>query len=192
MTRRTVEELIQQANASLPDNNVAAIDPADVRNTFLDTLDTFTPMYGGMAIASKSVNVSTTPATLPFDTEISSIPPEWVVTPANGTLSRTLGAVGAITSKLFVGGIAEGAQGNILSIGLYKNGAQIRKTQETMEGPAKPVGFGLQHIDGNTTNVEYKLVLSMPSGSGTFTLTDVSFIGENIPVRTVPAVGKLA
>lgn len=192
MTRRTVQELVNQANASLPDNTAEAISPADVRNMVIDFLDTITPMYGGLAVSSRAFNVTTTPQPVTFDSVLSSFPPEWEVNAAAGTISRKLNAVAAMTSKIWITGVFEGPQGNELTLQLEKNGQLLnRKTEETSEGPTKSVGFALNMLDYGSTDAVYRLMISTPSGSASFTLKDVQMIGENVPVRDVPAVGKI-
>lgn len=193
MTRRTIQDLVEQAIASLPDNTSEAIHPAHVRNMMIDLLDTITPMYGGLAVVSRTVNLTTTPQVLVFESEIASYPPEWVADPANGTLSRSLDEVPAMTSKIWITGICEGPQGSELVIQLEKNGVFLnRQVEETMEGPTKSVGFALNTIDYGVENVSYRLMLSVPSGTATMTLRNVLFIGENVMVRQVPAVGRIA
>lgn len=195
MTRRTVEELISQANALLPDNNTQAIDPADVRNNIVDHLDTFTPMYGGLEIGAsgKTLNLSTTPAGLPFDTVVSSYPPEWDANAATGVLSRTLGAVAGITSEIYFNGTLEGPQGTEVILEVYKNNAATgKRIEETMEGPTKSVSFCYVWISPSNVNVAYKLMASVSSGTASITFKDVQFVGKNIPVRQVPPAGRLA
>lgn len=191
MTRRTIQELINQANASLPDNTAEAISPADVRNMVVDFLDTMAPMYGGLTTVTRTLNLTTTPQLLPFDAEISSFPPEWTVNAAAGTIARNLVSVAAMTSKVFVGGTCEGPQGSELIVQLFKNNVATQwRTEETMEGPTKSVGFNFAAIDYGQENAVYKLMVSA-SGNAAMTVRDVIFIGENIPVREVPAVGKV-
>jgi hypothetical protein len=150
-------------------------------------------MYGGLTIDSRSVNLTTTPLVVTFDAELSSFPPEWTVDAAAGTIARNLVSVAAMTSKIFVGGTCEGPQGAELVLVLYKNDAPTAwRTEETMEGPTKSVGFNFAAIDYGTENATYKLMASVPSGSSSMTLHDVVFVGENVPVREVPALGKLA
>jgi hypothetical protein len=195
MTRRTIQELIAQCNASLPDNTSEAISPADVRNMLIDTFDTITPMYGGLGVTSQSYDLTTTPQVITFTTALSSFPPEWTVDPATGTLSRSLGAVGAMTSKLWVTGIAEGPQGAEIIIKLQKNGVDMgRQTEETMEGPAKSVGFALNCIDYGTVNVTYRLMISVSSGTATVSMREMQFLGENVMVRDISpiALGGIA
>jgi hypothetical protein len=192
MARRTITELIAQANASLPDNTAAAIEPADVRGCVVDTLDTITPMYGGLRTSSVALNLTTTPQVVPFAEVITSFPPEWVVNAAAGTIARQLTSVAAMTSKLFLNGTIEAPQGSEVVIQIYKNNAPLpgMQTEETGEGPTKSVGFHFVSIDYGTTDAIYKLMVSTPTGTAAVTLRNVQFIGENIPVREVPAAGR--
>lgn len=192
MARRTIQELINQAIASLPDNTDAAISPADVRNMLIDVLDTITPMYGGLAVSSRAFNLSVTMQPITFDTILSSFPPEWEVNATAGTISRKLNEVAAMTSKIWITGVFEGPQGSEMTVQLEKNGVALnRKTEETAEGPTKSVGFALNMIDYGTVDSTYRLLIGTPSGTATVTLKDVQFIGENVMVRDIPGVGRV-
>jgi hypothetical protein len=194
MTRRTVQELVAQALATLPDNNEEAIRPSHVRNMLVDFLDTFTPMYGGLGIVSKSVNLTTTPATLPFDSIISSYPPEADANPAAGTISRTLGAVAGMTCNLSLNGIVEGPQGTEVIFQFYKNNAALpgKQTESTCEGPTKSVSLHWAGKDFGTVDATYKLMVSVSTGSASITIRNAEFIVDNVPVREIPPAGRLA
>ena len=188
MTRRTIQELINQAYSSLPDNSDGAIEPQHVRNMIVDFLDTITSMYGGLHTDSLTVNLSQTPVVLPFQSIISSYPPEWIVDATSGKISRKLNQVGAITSRITVGGVVDGAQGREVSCTLYKNGVVTGwATEETLQGIGKSSGFGFVAMDYGTVDAEYQLKVAVTSGSAVdVTFKMVTFIGENVPVRQVP------
>jgi hypothetical protein len=190
MTRRTIVQLIQQANASLPDNQSAEIGPADVRNMVVDFLDTVTPMYGGLTATSKVINLTTTPQIVTFDSIVASFPPEWVANIA-GTLQRSLGSLPGMTSRFTVGSFVEGPQGSEVRLQLYRNGAALPWiVEETMEGPTKSVGINLVALDAvYTQDATYSLMASTPTGTASVTFREMLFIGENVPVRDVPPVG---
>jgi len=193
MTRRTIQQLVTQANQTLPDNTTESIEPADVRNMIVDFLDTFTPMYGGLSVGTRVFNLTTTPQPMIFDSILSSFPPEWEVNAAAGTISRKLNAVPSMTSKIWVTGVFEGPQGSELTVQLEKNGILLnRKTEETAEGPTKSVGFALNLIDYGSVDATYRLMISTPSGTASMTLKDVQFLGENVPVRDIPAADQMA
>jgi len=195
MTRRTIEDLIAQANTSLPDNNQGAIKPADVRGMILDFLDTVTPMYGGLHILSSSVALDTTPIPLVFQDSMASFPPEWSTDPALGQLSRQLGSVQAMTSRFTINGDVDGAAAGDLLSEIYRNGVPTgwRSLVATVRGIGKPVTFVIDAIDYVTADAMYELRVST-SVPGVYNFSNVQFIGVNIPVRSsaAPPGTKLA
>ena len=54
MTIKSMLQLLEQADASLPDNSTQEITPADVRVMIKDFIDSVTPAYGTMQLASLS------------------------------------------------------------------------------------------------------------------------------------------
>lgn len=192
MTRKTVNALIAQSIATYPDNNTGEITPSDIRLMWQDMLDTFCPMYGGLHLTGRAVNLTVTPQPLIFDSSIASFPPEWTTDPATGVISRGLGAVPGLTSKFFINGIVEGPQGSEVNFVLQKNGVDTQwRTEATLGGPSKSVGFAVTCIDYGTVAAAYRLMVALQSGSQSVTFRDVLFVGENIPIRDV-APGRLS
>lgn len=187
MARRSIEQLLEQADASLPDNDLGVITPAAVRNMLKDFLDTVTPMYGGLRLASRLQPLTGTPTPLLFQTQVASFPPEWATDPATGIISRSLGEVAAMTSRFEISGDVSGSTNGQVTIELYRNNqATGWKATFGVQGLTKPVAFAFSPIDYVTADAAYKLMVSADF-NGNYTFSNVQFIGSNTPVRTTVA-----
>jgi len=190
MPRRSIEQLLAQAQVALPDNNTGLISPAAVRTMFTDFLDTMEPAYGGLLITSRAQALTQTPAVLVFQTVIVAQPPEWAtVDPATGAIQRTRDAPLVVT-RVTVNGDVEGASNVEVTCVLSRNGVATdwRETVST-RGSGNLSTFAFVAIDSSDSDPSiYTLMVHTPTSGGNFTFSNFTFLCENIPVRSFTPV----
>jgi hypothetical protein len=183
MARKSIDQLVGQSEAALPDNTSGAISPADVRTMIRDFLDTVTPTYGGLQIVSRPQALNTTPANLIFQSAIASFPPEWAADPVAGTLVRVPG-VPVLNARFTVNGDVIGAQGEEVTVALYANDVFTGwASTVTAQGPTNRGTFSFSAIQDIKEATTFALKVSS-SKVVNFTFENVLFIGENIAVRS--------
>lgn len=185
MTRKTMEQLAQQSEATFPDNNEGQITPAILRAMQKDMIDTLTPIYAGLAIQTPvNKELTPTPVRLSFDTILGQYPPDWTVT-LDG-MTRSLNGLSGVNTRFSITGVIEGLQNAEITVVLRKNGTPTAwKTSSTLTGPGKPNSFTLNGLEYGTVDAAYEIWLNTESTTPTVLLRDWLWIGENIPVRTV-------
>lgn len=191
MTRKIMDELLAQAQQVLPDNVAELIKPTDIRNMIKDILDTITPSYGGMRISSLVQNLTATPTALVFQSEIVAFPPEWVINLAPGTMQRIQPTPPRVNSRFTINGDIIGGQGNEVTVELYANGLFSGwRSIVTTQGASNRGTFSFSAIDVIDSATVYELRVST-NASGSYTFQNVLFVGENIPVRSLPNMALL-
>jgi hypothetical protein len=190
MPRKTTQDLLAQAIATLPDNNAELITAADVRALILDLLDTIAPIYGGMSLTSQIGVLTAAPVALPFATNIVDFPTEWTVGLATGEISRSVPpSLPGVVSRLHINGSITGPANADVTVQLYKNGvATPWRTEVACRGLSRPAAGILTVLDYSLVPVTYQLrVSSVPNANVTF--LNWTFVGENIHLRAnIPPV----
>lgn len=183
MARKSIVELNTDAATKLPDNTNQEIGPEDVRQMFQDFLDTMAPSYGGLQISTRVQAVTTTPTPMVFMTSIISLPPQWVVDPAAGTLSRSLAGVAKLNSRFTVCGTVTGPSGADLKISLYDHTTELAWIQiVACRGTGNRCGFAFTALDAMEADASYTLKISS-SNQNNYTFENVLFVGENVAIR---------
>ena len=193
--RKSLNLLIEQALAALPDNTAELITPEKVRTMFTDFLDTLQPTYGALSIATKQQVLNTSPAiVVGFQAVDISIPPDFICDAALGTIKRELtgafGTVPKLNTRFTINGDFIAPAGHDITLTLYANGVATPWQQSiTGNGVANYSTFafsGLDRIDVATT---YDLRARSSNNGSTVTWENFIFICENIPIRdfSIPA-----
>lgn len=180
MTRRTIAELVAQANANLADNNSEAISAADVRALLLDLFDTISPSFGALNQSQLTKALTPTPSVLAFAT-VQRASADYVCDAAAGTITRARGAVAKVATRFTVLGEVSGANGSEVTVQIFSNGAAEPFLQQvvTTTGSANRSAFSIDGLQAAIVDTSYTLRVSAPSDSYTF--FNVVWIAENVP-----------
>jgi hypothetical protein len=183
MTQKSTNELLAQAAATLPDNTTQDISAADVRQMFVDFIDTVAPAYGAIQLVSQAIVTSATPAVLaPFTTQVIA-QPGYSTNLTNGTVTRELLGVAGGTDQIYCSGSVEGNNNSVVTVTLYRNGAPLAfKSTATCRGAGNLVSFSLTGI--TYTDVDGVYDVRVTGDTGTHTFHDVNFIVQRQPVRS--------
>lgn len=185
-TRYSTAQLIAQADATLPDNVLQEISPADVRDMIKNFLMTMKTSFAALRRTSSSLlALSPVPIILAaWDVLAANDAPETVGNAAAGTITRqitTLGNPGAFSRITFYTGVS-GTAGAELTFQIFANGAPtgiISRMSTT--GSSNVVTAVLQGIDYQTVDVVYDVRVAS-SNSSNYTFTNSLFRVENEPV----------
>jgi hypothetical protein len=187
MARKTIEDLLSQANSTLADNVAEEISPADVRNMITDFLDTVTPAFGGMQQPSTTLNLTATAVPVPMGSVMANGSPEWTANLTNGSLARVVPAsAGAMSNQFWISGSVSGTNNADVTVMLYKNGAATAwQTVVTARGAGIQVTFNIGAIDAVVkADATYQL-MTKASVAGNQVFANVVFAANNIPVRSL-------
>jgi hypothetical protein len=183
MTRKTIVELTNQANATLPDNSTGLITPAAVRNMILDFLDTVRPSYAAINITSGvSKAVTTTYSTFTWTNTIAAQSPDWTVSLASGTCQRSGGpATTRITFNIDV----VAPNNSITSFALFINGVEKPwAVSNTSTSSTDTQSFALTALSYDTDpTIQYQIQVKS-TVSGNLVLSNAVMVCENVPVNT--------
>lgn len=184
MTRRTIVELIAQANATLPDNVIGDISPADVRNMILDFLDTIRPSYAVIQIGSTGVSKAVTTAfsTFSWATEYIAQAPDWTTSLASGTLQRSGGPA---TTRLTFNADVVAPNNSIPTFALFINGVETPwAISNTSTSSTDKQSYSLSAITYNTEAVIQYQIQVKSTAAGNIVISNASLVAENVPVNT--------
>lgn len=183
MTIKSCLELLAQADATIQDNTTGDITAAEVRALFKDIVDTFTPAYGGIDIATTET-LSATPTVLaPATVQLVATPGYFTTNLVNGSVTRTMGSVVGGTEQVVVNGEVEGANNNLVRVEVYRDGAPTGYFMDvTCRGAGRPVGFNIAGIIYHEGDATYDLRATGDAGSYVF--TDVRMIAQAQAVRS--------
>jgi hypothetical protein len=183
MTRRTIVELIAQADATLPDNVTGLIDPADVRNMIKDFLDTIRPSYAGIAIGTGvSKAVTTAFSTFTWSTTTIAQAPDWSVSLASGTIQR---AGGPASTRITFNIDVVAPNNTIVTFALFVNGVeQPWAISNTATSSTDVQSYSLSAINYDASaTIQYQIQVKS-TAAGNIVLSNAALVCENIPVNT--------
>ena len=167
MPRKSIVELIAQAQASFPDNITGAITPALLRGMIEDFLHAIAPAYGVcQKTAPQTVSLGPTPIAFVYTTATSSDINQLTASAATGKISRSERGTSTINFTMDV----DAANGRIVSAELFKNGVVTTwRVSVTCGGAGKPVGLALTAVDYADPAAEYEVRMSCDT-AGTSTV----------------------
>lgn len=123
MTISSILAMKARALLDFPDNNVGQITPALLRNFFIDLLDTVSPAYGIIRLASQVLNLSGVPVVVaPYISNFTETAGYFSNSLAAGQVTRTLNGAPGSRVLVVAGGGVGGPGGREVLIQLYKNG----------------------------------------------------------------------
>ena len=190
MTIKSMLQLLAQADADLPDNTTQDITPADVRVMIKDFIDSVTPAYGTLQLATLSKALNATPSKIaPFSSSFGATPGYFTTNVTDATVTRlvaTAGVAGA-SDLVIISGSVSGANNANVVLRLFKNGvATSYLTSVTCSGAGDNQGFslvGITYTDAGDGDAIYDLRASS-SAAGNFSFVDISVVVQAQPVRS--------
>lgn len=184
MTRRTIVELIAQANTTLEDNVIGAISPADVRNMILDLLDTVRPSYAVIQIDDTGVSkaVTTAYSTFAWETTYIAQTPDWTTSLASGTLQRSGGPA---TTRLTFNADVVAPNNSIPTFGLFVNGVETPwAISNTSTSSTDKQSYSLAAIVYSAdATIQYQIQVKS-TAAGNVVISNATLVAENVPVTT--------
>jgi hypothetical protein len=188
MSIKSIVELLAQADTTLPDNTTQEITPADVRQIVKDILDTLSPAYGAMTLASQVLALSATPAIIaPFATSLAAQAGYYVNGLPGGTVTRQVAAAGVAgaTDFFIASGAVSGGNNNSVVIEIFKNGvATGYKTSVTCTGAGDNQGFNIAGLSYTAAPSDAVYTLRATGPAGSYTFVDVTMLVQAQPVRS--------
>lgn len=187
MTIRSIDELLDQADASFPDNNALFITPALLRDFVKDTVETLATAYGSIVLSTPLVMaLTTTPAVVkPFQTALVLTSGMFAADLPNGAVSRLLAGIPKTATIFVVGGSISASGGLDVEVRLFKNGVATAFFQHvSASGLTNTEPFNFGAYDVADVDAVYDLRAKLLSGSGNVTFNQVSFSAYSTPVRS--------
>ena len=183
MTRKTVTELYAQAQSSFLDNITGAITPALLRNFCLDFLDTIRPSYAALAITSEiSKSATGTYSTFVWNSQIAAQAPDYAVSLASGTVTRSGGPASA---RIAFSIDAKGANNSITSFAFFVDNVETPWAQSNTSTSATDAqSFAFTAVNYSASlepQYEVRIKTTVP---GNILLSNGVLVVENIPVNT--------
>lgn len=187
MARRFLDDLRTLVNNRIPDNDVGAIDAADVRENMQDVIDSCIQDEAGLTHSTAptmTVNLTSTwvsiddlldPPVIAYDTVIGGDPTFLIVNQANGSITSastagfTYEALGTITVNSTAGEIIEAA------IGLDGAPGELIASNVGSAGTRPESMFLRRYIPATPASSVFTLMLRAPDGAAT---------GVNITTRS--------
>ena len=183
MARKSINELIAQANADFPDNATGLITPAKLRQFCVDFLNTMSPTYGYLTAAGPvSQTINTTWALLAvFDTAYDSDPSQTTANATTDTITRAEKG-----SSTFQFSIDFACANNVsMHFALYKNGTITSwRISGVGRGAGNPVSVALTAVDYADPAASYQIWASAENAGTAGTFSAAAFLLSVEPVKS--------
>jgi hypothetical protein len=183
MARKSIEQLIADANANFADNTVGLITPAKLRAWCVDFLTTMSPAYGYLQLvgpASQTFNLA--PSLMVFSAATDSDATQTTSVVPASTVTRAEAGVATI---VFTTNVAC-ALNRFITFKLFKNGvATPWSVTATGGGAANPVAVSMTAVDPSTTpGAAYSIQAVAEINGVACTLTNGFFVVQLEQVRS--------
>lgn len=182
MARKSINELIAQATADIPDNVTGLVSPADVRNLIIDFLNAIAPAYGVLGLAgptNQTLNIA--PALMVFDTAQDSNPAQTTTSVPASTVARSERGTSTINFTVDF----ECQTGRFVTFTLFKDGvATLWRVTGNGSGNGNPVAVALTAVDYAATAAIYSIRASCEVNGTVVTLSNASMILAVDPVNS--------
>jgi hypothetical protein len=183
MPRTSIQLLLAEADAEIPDNAAQFVTPAKVRNLIKNFLDTLAPAYGAIQKPAAAVFALTAVAQVlnNWTAAIKVTAPEWVANLVAGTCQRVLNGVPGTVTRVTANGSVEGANGANVTAQIFKNGAFTGfAITVNCTGVGDPVAFNVVGITSELADATFEL-RALTNNPGNYTFTNLILACENIP-----------
>jgi hypothetical protein len=183
MARKSIVELIAEANANFPDNTTGLITPAKLRTFVVDFLNAVSPAYGYLQLvgpASQTFNLAS--SLMVFTTATDSDPSQTTSAVPASTVTRAEVGVATI---VFTTNVAC-ATNRFIKFTLFKNGvATPWSVTATGGGAANPVAVSMSAVDpAPAPGAVYSIHAVAEINGVACTLTNGFFVVQLEAVRT--------
>jgi hypothetical protein len=182
MARKSINELIAEANAAFPDNVTGLITPADLRDFCLNFLNAISPAYGYLTAAGPlSQTFGLTAALVVFSSAFDSDPAQTTSNAAAGSVARSERGTSTINFTVDVS-----CANNVgVTFTLNKNGTPTQwKITATGRGASNPVSVALTAIDYADPAATYTVTAVAENAGTACTLEQMALIVGIDPVRS--------
>ena len=186
MARKSMTTLLADAAAKLPDNQVGAISPADVRSTITDFMDTMTPGYGATIISPpvNDVDFTTTPSDLTVWNNTVIQTPEFTVDNSTGIITGNVACVWEWQVNLSV----IFSSSDVMTFQTVFSGSTFQyKADIVGEGSGDPLNLNFGGIYDGDVGDTLKIQGFNDSGSATLDFLSGGFIVSLRPLINDPA-----
>jgi hypothetical protein len=182
MPRKSINELIAQANADFPDNTAGLITPEKLRQFCLDFLNAISPAYGYLSATgplSQTFNIA--PSVVSFDTAYDSDPSQTTSNATNDSVSRAERGTSTINFSIDVT-----LANNVgLTFTIYKQGVATPWSISAVgRGAANPVSVALTAVDYADPAAVYTVRCVAENDGTAVTLSNALFLVAIDPVRS--------
>jgi hypothetical protein len=182
MPRKSVLELIAQANTDFADNTTGLITPAKLRQWAIDFLNSISPAYGYLTKDSPSAQVlGLTPALITTTGAYDSDPSQTTSVAANSTITRAEKG----TSTFQFSANIECQSGRFVTFTIYKNGTPTTWSITGNGGGAgNPVAVALTAVDYADPAAVYSIRGTAEVNNTSVTIDNLIFLLSVEPVRS--------
>ena len=182
MSRKSVQELLAQADATIEDNTAGMVSPADVRNLIKDFLNAIAPAYGYIRqTGAPAQNFGLTPVKVLWNNATDSDINQTISSAANGQITRLERGTSTINFTMDI----ECQSGRFITFTLYKNGvATSWRITGVGAGTGNPVGVAMTAVDYADPAAYYEIFATAELANTNTTISNGAFILSVDPVNS--------
>jgi hypothetical protein len=183
MARKSIDDLILQAQTTIEDNVTKNISAADVRTMFINFLQAIAPAYAycsiGVTPHVQTVNVA--PSLLTYTDAKASYPTDANADAALGTINRLEHGTNRITFSADL----ELAANRECVFTLYKDGQPTSwNIKGSGSGSGRPASVNMVALDYATAAAAYTIRVSADADGTSVSFNNSVFLAEVVPVRS--------
>lgn len=181
MARKSINELIAQATADIPDNVTGLVSPADVRNLIIDFLNAIAPAYALMSVTGTQQTLGLTPSLVVMATAYDSNPAETTTTVPASTIARAERGNSSINLDCDI----EAPTNRFVTFRLYKDGVATGGDVTVNGGGAgNPIAGSFTWLDYADPAATYDIRATCETDGTVVTFANVSVLLQVLPVRS--------
>jgi hypothetical protein len=182
MPRKSITELIAQANADFPDNVTGLVTPAKLRTWAIDFLNSISPAYGYLTKQNPSAQtLGLTPALITFTGAFDSDPSQTTSAVPASTITRAEKG----TSTFQFSADFECQNGRFITFTLFKNGvATPWRITGNGGGAGNPIAVALTAVDYADPAATYDIRGTAEVAGTPVTIQNMVFLLSVDPVRS--------
>lgn len=180
--RKSISDLLAQADATIEDNTAGMVSPADVRNLIKDFLNAIAPAYGYIRqTGNPSINLGLTPVKLQWNNATDSNINETKSSAANGRITRLERGASTINFNMDF----ECQSGRFITFTLYKNGvATPWRVTGNGGGAGNPVAVALTAVDYADPAAYYEIFATAELANTSTVISNGAMILQVEPVNS--------
>ena len=180
--RKSISELLAQADSTIEDNTAGMVSPADVRNLIKDFLNAIAPAYGYIRqTGAPAINLGLTPVKLQWNNATDSDINQTNSSAATGRITRTERGTSTINFNMDF----EAASGRFITFTLYKNGvATPWRITGNGAGTGNPVAVSMMAIDYANPAAYYEIFATAEVANTSTTISNGAFLLSIDPVNS--------